>query len=215
MNVHTEVFSVHNITRRKREREKDGERRQRQRETRERDRERRQEKDETREDETEKERRDKTTQEKTTQDKRQMTRGETRQEKRKWRDRDERRDDFFQKNSRPSNPPDELAQNVSKKNPRRTNYSSIFSSKVQNLTVFSIIYMIRIRFFGPVELIQNGFSAAQYAAQENVHGPLSSVGAPHRCTLVGMDGRASIAAVFQIRKTYSANCGRRCGPLDV
>ena len=24
-----------------------------------------------------------------------------------------------------------------------------FSSKVQNLTVFSIIYMIRIRFFGP------------------------------------------------------------------
>ena len=37
-----------------------------------------------------------------------------------------------------------------------------FSSKVQNLTVFSIIYMIRIRFFVPGELIQNGFSAAQY-----------------------------------------------------
>ena len=36
----------------------------------------------------------------------------------------------------------------------RTNYSSIFSSKVQNLTVFSIMYMIRIRFFGPGELIQ-------------------------------------------------------------
>ena len=69
---------------------------------------------------------------------------------------------FVLKNvSRASNPPDELAQHVSKKNPRRTNYSSFFSSKVQNLTVFSIIYMIRIRFFGPVELIQNGFSAAQ------------------------------------------------------
>ena len=45
---------------------------------------------------------------------------------------------FFEKIvSRPSNPPDELAQNVSKKKKtRRTNYSSIFSSKVQNLAVF-------------------------------------------------------------------------------
>ena len=34
-----------------------------------------------------------------------------------------------------------------RKNPFRTNYSSIFSSKVQNLTVFSTIYKIRIRFF--------------------------------------------------------------------
>ena len=35
---------------------------------------------------------------------------------------------FLNKNvSRPSNPPEELAQHVSKKNPRRTNYSSIFS----------------------------------------------------------------------------------------
>ena len=51
--------------------------------------------------------------------------------------RDERKEDFFAKNvSGPSNPPDELAQNVSKRNPRRTNYFSIFSSKVQNLTVF-------------------------------------------------------------------------------
>ena len=46
---------------------------------------------------------------------------------------------FFEKNvSRPSNPPDELAQNVSKKNPFRTNYSSIFPSKVQNLAVFEL-----------------------------------------------------------------------------
>ena len=67
---------------------------------------------------------------------------------------------FLEKNvSGPSNPPDELAQNVSKKNPFQTNYSSIFSAKVQNLAVFSFIYMIRIRFFGPQELIQNGFRA--------------------------------------------------------
>ena len=43
-----------------------------------------------------------------------------------------------------------------RKNPFRTNYFSIFSSKVQNLTVFSFIYMIRIRFSRPGELNQNG-----------------------------------------------------------
>ena len=70
---------------------------------------------------------------------------------------------FFQKNvSRPSTPPDELAQNVSKKSPS-DEFFLHFSSKVQNPTVFSIIYMIRIRFVGPVELIQNGFRAARYA----------------------------------------------------
>ena len=92
-------------------------------------------------------------------------REEARQEKRQdeERERDGGKMIFFKKNvSEPSNPPDELAQNVSKKNPRRTNYSSIFSAKVQNLAVFSFIYMIRIRFFGPQELIQNGFRAAQY-----------------------------------------------------
>ena len=70
---------------------------------------------------------------------------------------------FFLKNvSEPSNPSDELAQKCFENNHFRTNYSSIFSSKVQNLTVFSIIYMIRIRFFGPRELVQRYFSAAQY-----------------------------------------------------
>ena len=63
------------------------------------------------------------------------------------------------------NPPGELAQNVSRKNPFRTNYSSIFS-KVQNLTVFSIIYMIRIRFFGPRELIKRYFRAARYLGSQ-------------------------------------------------
>ena len=50
------------------------------------------------------------------------------------------RGDFFPKNvSEPSNPPDEFVQNVSKKkNPRRTNCSSSFPSKVQNLAVFEL-----------------------------------------------------------------------------
>ena len=48
--------------------------------------------------------------------------------------------------SEPSNPPGELAQNVSKKSPLDELFLH-FSSKVQNLTVFSIIYMIRIRIF--------------------------------------------------------------------
>ena len=38
----------------------------------------------------------------------------------------------------------------------------LFCSKVQNLTVFSIIHMIRIRFFGSGELIQNRFRRARY-----------------------------------------------------
>ena len=75
-----------------------------------------------------------------------------------------KRGEFFQKNvSRPSNPPDELAQNVSKKkkNPRRTNYSSIFPSKVQNLAVFELFTGFEFVFFGPRELNQNYFSGEQ------------------------------------------------------
>ena len=46
---------------------------------------------------------------------------------------------FFKKNvSRPSNPPDELAQNVSKKIPVGR-IIPLFSAKVQNLAVFSFI----------------------------------------------------------------------------
>ena len=72
------------------------------------------------------------------------------------------KENLFLKNvSRPSNPPDELAQSVSKKIPPGRIIPPFFS-KVQNLTVFSIIYMIRIRFFGPGELNQRTFSAAQY-----------------------------------------------------
>ena len=81
------------------------------------------------------------------------------------RDKDERKM-IFPKCFRTLKPTRRISPECFEKNPFRTNYSSIFS-KVQKLTVFSIIYMIRIRFSGPGELIQNGFSAAQYGMGEN------------------------------------------------
>ena len=55
---------------------------------------------------------------------------------------------FFPKHvSGPSKPPDELAQNVSNKSLSDELFLH-FSSEVRNLTVFSIIYMIRIHFSG-------------------------------------------------------------------
>ena len=56
----------------------------------------------------------------------------------------------------------ELAQHVSKKKKKPFGRIIPFPSTVQNLTVFSIIEMIRIRFFEPGELFQKGFRAAQY-----------------------------------------------------
>ena len=131
-----------------------------------RDQRRRRDRTEEREDETQDKRRSKWREEKRREEKRrEKTRREKKQDKRRdkmKREREMKRGEFEQKNvSRPSNPPDELAQNVSKKNPFRTNYSSIFSAKVQNLAVFSFIYMIRIRFFGPQELIQKYFRRAR------------------------------------------------------
>ena len=73
---------------------------------------------------------------------------------------DERKDDFKKNVSRPSNPPDELAQHVSKKILSDESFLH-FSSKVQNLTVFSIIYIIRIRFLGSEKLNQKGFRRAR------------------------------------------------------
>ena len=68
---------------------------------------------------------------------------------------------FFLKNVwEPSNPPDELAENVSKKNPSRTNYSSIFLRKFRILPCFQLFTWFEFDFFGQEELIQNGFGAA-------------------------------------------------------
>ena len=75
---------------------------------------------------------------------------------------------FFLKNvSEHPNPPDELAQNVSKK----IFFGRIiphFSSKVQNLTVFSIVYMIRIRFFRTENISEEVFDGAVTGAHEAV-----------------------------------------------
>ena len=68
---------------------------------------------------------------------------------------------FFKKKClRTLKPPDELAQHVSKKSLLDELFLH-FSAQVQNLAVFSFIYMIRIRFFGPGELTQKGFSGAR------------------------------------------------------
>ena len=66
--------------------------------------------------------------------------------------REEKREDMLLlKNvSNQKNPPDEFANNVSKKIPFRR----IFVRKFRFFLVFSIIYMIRTRIFGPRELIQ-------------------------------------------------------------
>ena len=70
--------------------------------------------------------------------------------------------------SEPPNPPDKLAQHVSKKN-FSDELFLIFPSTVQNLTVFSIIYMIRVRFFGPRGLNQKGFRTAQSCENTKKH----------------------------------------------
>ena len=74
------------------------------------------------------------------------------------------RGDFFTKKnvSGHSNQPDELAQNVSKKKiPVGRIIPPCVLQKCRIWPFFSIIYMIRIRFFGPRELNQNYFSGAR------------------------------------------------------
>ena len=68
----------------------------------------------------------------------------------------------FQEFSGHSNPPDELAQNVSKKNPFRTNYSSIFLlRKFRIWPFFQLFTGFEFDFFGPQELIQKYFRRAR------------------------------------------------------
>ena len=73
--------------------------------------------------------------------------------------RNERKDFFFQKMFQDPQTRQMNLPKVFGKNPFRTNYSSIFSPKVQNVTVFSIIYMIRIRLSGRWKLITESFRA--------------------------------------------------------
>ena len=70
-------------------------------------------------------------------------------EKMKRREKKEKMTFFSKKNvSRPSNPPDELAQNVSKKNPRRTNYSSIFLQMFRIWPFFHLFTWFEFDFSG-------------------------------------------------------------------
>ena len=76
--------------------------------------------------------------------------------------RDEKKSFFLLKNVwEPPKSARRISSKCFEKNPSRTNYSSIFSSKVQNLTVFSIICMIRIRFFGPRGIKSEGVSGGK------------------------------------------------------
>ena len=141
---HTPHNTTHNITRRQRETERQRKRDKTRQEkiqdktkedggeTRQQDK-RRWRRDETRRQEKI-ERREETRQE----ERRSNTREETR-----WRERWKKRFFFKKKKvSRPSNPPDELAQNVSKKkNPSRMNYSSIFCKSSESDRFFIYLHV--------------------------------------------------------------------------
>ena len=95
------------------------------------------------------------------------------------------------------NPPDELAQNVSKKSLSDEPFLIFFEvQKVQILTVCS--NMIRIRFYGLRELIQRHFSDAQC-----VRLPKKS----ERSICQGQHGRSSFAWICQRCWTHWCNAG--------
>ena len=102
--------------------------------------------------------------------KRRQKRGRKKREKEKTR----RRNIFPKKSQNSKNPPDELSHHDSKQNPAGINHSVVCSSKVQNLTHFSINSMIRIRFSGCQELIWKGFPRARYTREANK--PLGTAG---------------------------------------
>ena len=78
---------------------------------------------------------------------------------------------FFSKNvSEPSNPPDELAQNVSKKSLSDEFFLHFFCKSSESGRFFIYLHDSNSFFFGgPGELIQNGFSAAQYCGHLQNH----------------------------------------------
>ena len=70
---------------------------------------------------------------------------------------------FFVNNvSRPSNPPDELAKNVSKKIPFGRIVPPFFLRKFRILPCFQLFTLFEFDFSGRGELNQKGFSGAQY-----------------------------------------------------
>ena len=90
---------------------------------------------------------------------------EEKKEKKKKREKEKKRKRkiFPQKKSQNSKiPPDELPYHDSKKKNHQKELFGIFSTKVQNLTHFSINSMSRIRFSGSQKLIWKGFPRARY-----------------------------------------------------
>ena len=106
--------------------------------------------DKTRQDKT-RTRQDKTRQDKTRQDK-------TRQDKTRQDKTREMKEDIVENMSEKKKTPGELAHLMFRTKKPCGRFSTVFLRNVQNLTVVSTIYMIRIRFFGPRELIQRRFS---------------------------------------------------------
>ena len=77
-----------------------------------------------------------------------------------------RGDFFFKKNvSRPSNPPDEIAQNVLKKNPFQTNCSSFFCKSAESGRFFIYLHDSNSFFSGRGNLIRMGSSTSSQGWQ--------------------------------------------------
>ena len=91
----------------------------------------------------------------------------------------------LKKSQNPKNLPDELSHHDSKKKKnRRKELFGIFSSKVQNLTRFSINSMIRIRFSGSQELNWKAFSVARYLLNQKLVTTTSRCGAQTRLIFI-------------------------------
>ena len=99
-------------------------------------------------------------------EKERRARRKKREDERENEEREMKRGDFFQKKknvSGPSNPPEELAQNVSKK--KKSDELFLFLQKCRIWPFLNYLHDSN-SIFGPRELNQNGFSGARYGQQK-------------------------------------------------
>ena len=129
---------------------------------------------------------------------------------------------FWKNVSEPQNPPDESAQHVSKKiSLFRTNYFMIFLRKFRISPCFCIINMIRIRCFGPGELIQNGSGTEQWYSNLGPRRTHRACGTPRtpssrRVVATAVDMNVSWAhSGDESRQTCCCKRFRKCSHLDV